>query len=447
MPYTLTCRIMSSITEKTVSALWLSGRLSHFSDDSGHSIQVICPGRGSTRGGCDFQDVVITVNGEKTVGDVEVHLTSDLWQRHGHHRDAAYNGVILHVSMWQRGFLPVRLQDGRTLPTVILGQYIKISRDLLQGISGRPHLRCPSLQHAGKHMDRIIVQAGLSRFAQKSAAFAQALKVDDPEQVLYKGVCRALGYSRNVKPFEMLAGRVTAGMVRDNTAGSLPAKHVLLMGAAGLLPALKGELSYLVDYSQISGTQAEWSHILQQVRPMNILDWSFAYIRPSNHPVRRISGLCHLLHRHEDGGLLPHLVDLIDAAQPSKAAYVLEGAFKVADHCISGCSGHADGRFDAAALIGPGRAREIVVNAVLSFIPAYAANIKNGQLGHKAGLIYGGYPSLPQNELTRYMGGLLGNQAYGACRQQGLLHIYHTWCRTRECATCPVVMSRKTTPV
>jgi len=438
---------MNSISEKTVSALWLSGRIPRFSDDAGHSIQVICPGRGSTRGGCDFQDVVITVNGEKTVGDVEVHLTSDLWQRHGHHRDATYNGVILHVSMWQRGLLPVRLQDGRVLPTVILGQYIKISKNLLQGISGGPHQRCPSLRHAGKQMDEIIVRAGLSRFAQKSAAVAKALEVDDPGQVLYKGVCRALGYSRNMKPFETLAGRVTADMIRNNTAGSLPAKQALLLGAAGLLPALKGGMAYSVEYSQIRAAMAECRHILRQVRPMNILDWSFAFTRPSNHPVRRIAGLCRLLHRHEEGGLLFRLLDIIDEAQPSKAAYVLENALQVADPGHPGSCGHDDGGFDAAALIGPGRAREIVVNAVLPFIAAYAANIGSCQQGRKAGLIYSGYPSLPQNEITRYMGGLLGNQAYGACRQQGLLHIYHTWCRTRECAACPVVMLRRTTPV
>ena len=68
-------------------------------------------------------------------------------------------------------------------------------------------------------------------------------------------------------------------------------------------------------------------------------------------------------------------------------------------------------------------------------------------LAEKAKYLYGSYPSLMQNELTRYMGGLLRNQAYGACRQQGLLHIYYTWCRTRECAACPVAMLRKTIPV
>jgi hypothetical protein len=426
---------MGCITEKSVSTLWLSGRLSNFDDDSGHSIEVVCPGRVSTRGGCDFQDVVIKVDGEKTVGDVEVHLTSDLWQRHGHHRDAAYNGVILHVSMWQRGFLPVSLQDGRVLSTVILAQYINNDRDPRQGISVRPARRCPHMG-SGKKADRIIVEAGMARFEQKSARFAHLLRADDPEQVLYKGICRALGYARNIKPFETLAGRVTADLVRNNTAGSLPAKYNLLLGFAGWLPAHKNSLLHSSD-GDISNKQNNWRNILPGVQPMTASDWITATTRPSNHPALRIAGLCHLLHRYETRGLISSLADLVSNALPQRSAYVLDRAFMVVE----------GGRYDSQMLIGTGRAREIVVNAVLPFIKAYGASINNSLLAEKARQIISSYPSLLQNELTRYMGGLLGNQAYGACRQQGLLHIYHTWCRTRECGACPVVTLRKTTPV
>ena len=125
------------------------------------------------------------------------------------------------------------------------------------------------------------------------------------------------------------------------------------------------------------------------------------------------------------------------SATPREAASVLDRAFTVGEV----------GRFDSPALIGTGRAREIVVNAVLPFFVAYGARLNNSQLEEKSRQIISSYPSLPPNELTRYMGGMLGNQANGACRQQGLLHIYHTWCRTRECPACPVVMLRKITPV
>ena len=418
-----------------MSALWLSGRLAHFNDDSGHRIQVICPGRVSTRGGCDFQDVVIQVDGEKTVGDVEVHLTSDLWQRHGHHRDAAYNGVILHVSMWQRGLLPVNLQDGRVLSTVILAQYINNSRDPLQGISLRQVQRCPHLVISQKKVDSVIVEAGLSRFEQKSARFAQSLRDSRPEQVLYKGICRALGYARNVKPFETLAGMVTSDIIGDFTRGSFPAKYSLLLGAAGLLTTFDGTRLHSAGFN-ISSGQLSRRRILPELQPMKASDWVTAATRPFNHPALRIAGLCHLLQRYEKDGLLPSLAGLVSNAQPRGSAFVLERAFTVVE----------GGRFDSPVLIGTGRAREIVVNALLPFIRAYSSIFDNGTLGEKVKYLYGIYPSLMQNELTRYMGELLHNQAYGACRQQGLLHIYYTWCRTRECPACPVAMLRKTVP-
>ena len=427
---------MDMITERSVSALWLSGRLSCFDDDSGHRIEVVCPGRVSTRGGCDFQDVVIKVDGEKTVGDVEVHVTSDLWQRHGHHRDASYNGVILHVSLWQRGFLPVRLQNGRILSTVILAQYIKGSRDLQQGISARPAQRCMHIVRSGKKADGIIVEAGLSRFEQKSARFAQALRADDPEQVLYKGICRALGYAWNARPFETLAGKVTADMVRNYAAGSLSAKYNLLLGVAGLLTDSDSRLLQAID-GGISSRQTDWRRILPGLQPMKASNWAIAATRPSNHPALRIAGLCHLLQRNEKGSLVSGMAGLMGNALPRKAAAVLDRAFMVEE----------GGLFDSPDLIGTGRAREIVVNALLPFFVAYGASVNNRQLEEKARHIYSSYPSLQPNELTRYMSGMLGNQANGACRQQGLLHIYHTWCRTKECPACPVVMLRKINPV
>jgi hypothetical protein len=285
-------------------------------------------------------------------------------------------------------------------------------------------------------VDSVIVDAGLSRFEQKTARFAQALRDSLPEQVLYKAICRALGYARNAKPFETLAGKVTSDIIRDFTVGSLPAKYSLLLGAAGLLPAFDGTRLHTAGFN-ISSRQTNWRQIVPALQPMRASDWVTATTRPLNHPAIRIAGLCYLLQRYEKDGLLSSLAGLVINAPPRGSAFLLDRAFTVAE----------GGRFDSPVLIGIGRAREIVVNALLPFIRAYSSSIDNSTLAEKAKYLYSAYPSLMQNELTRYMGGLLRNQAYGACRQQGLLHIYHTWCRTRECAACPMSMLRRTAPV
>jgi len=320
--------------------------------------------------------------------------------------------------MWQRGLLPVRLQDGRVLSTVILGQYFRNNKALANIIYPGQARRCPHLTNSTKKTDHVIVEAGLERFEIKAAGFARAISSGGPEQALYRGICRALGYARNTRPFESLAGMVTLDTVRIYAGASLPAKYDLLLGAAGFSSELNTRLP-------------------PSVHPLKESDWAIAATRPLNHPAIRIAGLCHVLQRYEKDGLISGLVDLVGNAPPRVAVNMLDSAFKVEE----------DGRIDSQVLIGTGRAREIVVNAVLPFFRAYGAGIDDNTLAERAAYIYSSYPSLLQNELTRYMSGLLGNQAFGACRQQGLLHIYHTWCRTRECAACPVVTQQKTARV
>jgi len=65
--------------------------------EDGQAVEVIHPGRFNDEEGPDFRDAIIVIGRELSRGDIEVHLKADDWQEHGHHRDANYNRVILHV--------------------------------------------------------------------------------------------------------------------------------------------------------------------------------------------------------------------------------------------------------------------------------------------------------------------------------------------------------------
>jgi hypothetical protein len=68
---------------------WMGERWSHV------------PGRWNLQAGPDFQQAVITIaNGERCRGDIEIHRHASGWTAHQHHRDVRYNGVILHVCLW-----------------------------------------------------------------------------------------------------------------------------------------------------------------------------------------------------------------------------------------------------------------------------------------------------------------------------------------------------------
>ena len=445
--YTITCGKMPKITEKNVARLWMSGRLDNFTDDLGNCIEVVCPGRVSTGRGCDFQDAVIRVNRQKVVGDIEVHVTSDLWLKHGHYKDSNCNGVILHVAMWQKGGLPVRLQDGRVLPTVILSRYImnvysgSVRRWEAGGIQPCSHSNGP-----GKAIDTILLIEGLRRFEEKAAAFSGLLETAEAGQVLYKGICRALGYARNKAPFEALAGRLPLGAIYSLAADSLPGKQAVLLGAAGLLPSQMGiNRAHCCD-EYIQELESRWSSLRGSVIPGKASDWNLAMVRPANYPARRIVALSYLLQRYEKGGLLQGLERLAGSVR-SGSAKSLAAGLQVKGVCyLGGQPGPGQSNQAPAVLLGKGRAGEIAINVVLPFFTALARRNIDTALENRVLNTYLHYPALPANELTRYMSGILLRRRdvkASACLQQGLMRLYHQYCRVKDCDCCPVFISRK----
>lgn len=91
---------------------------------TGEEVELLSPGVWNRQGeGPDFQDAVIRWRSMRWYGAVEFHLESKDWYRHGHHRDEAYNQVILHV-VYKSDGEAIQRQDGTIVPEVELGPYL-----------------------------------------------------------------------------------------------------------------------------------------------------------------------------------------------------------------------------------------------------------------------------------------------------------------------------------
>ena len=105
--------------EHVLQRIWAEQEFTHdrARTTTGDTLEILDPGKWNLLGGPDFRAAKLSLGGRITVGDVEVHFHASDWEAHGHHRDAAYANVILHVVLFPPG--QGQVAAGR-IPTLVL---------------------------------------------------------------------------------------------------------------------------------------------------------------------------------------------------------------------------------------------------------------------------------------------------------------------------------------
>jgi len=394
----------------------------------GAPLRVVFRGRSCSGGaGPDFRDAVIELRGGRVRGDVELHVLASGFRRHGHHRDHAYDNVILHVVFWDDDGENTCLASGRRIPVVALGPWVARRAEELQAWLCRPALWQEPCSSARKRLGAeavaaILDDAGDRRFQEKAAIFATALTEEDGEEILYRGILEALGYSQNREPFRLLARALPWRQLRARIRAHPPQERVLaaeaiILGRAGFLGDAAREQGALQPYR--AELAERWRACSgPEAHPPS---WRLAGMRPENHPARRLAGAARLLVHYLGKGLLAGLLE------------------KVAEASVEGPRALTTALRADAGLIGPGRADEIAVNVVLPFTLAWAQARQDKPLAQAALTLYQRYPKLPPYGILRRLTAALGRElTAGARRQQGILYLFHRYCRQGGCNRCPL---------
>jgi len=427
------------MSEAWLSRIWQSQLLSAHGliTSDGQPVKVVYPGRRNREAGPDFYGAIISLNrAEPQSGDVELHLCSSQWEGHRHHCDPAYNRVILHVVLRHDCATLTPLQSGGLIPVLPLeGRVSELHR--LPSRTFRE--TCLLRARRRTKLSWLLDVAGEERFFKKAADFRAEMDALGPKQALYKGIMRALGYAHNKEPFQELARQVPLAELEQRAREQSPLRACLvlqtrLIGGAGLLPRQRGLSLGEADLG--SELEKIW-HSLGCPQALSSQNWRWRGVRPENWPMRRLAAAAYLLADSGQQGMLATVLGSLADSRATKPedAFLVPAQGYWADHYDFGVAGAR-----GAPLIGRGRAAEITVNVALPFAWAWGQTHRQPELAKQALELYRSYPRLAENQLTRLMKELLfprgGPWPKSACQQQGLLHLYHSFCQEKKCSIC-----------
>lgn len=370
--------------------------------EDGEKIEVLHFGSWNREAGPDFCGVKIKVNGKVLTGDLELDMNAADWEVHGHGRNRAYSGVLVHAFLRRspaRRFY-TRTADHRSVIQVCLGhpdEPGKAPRTL--ALSGDDAALDP------EQIRTLVEAAARFRLAKKQEAFQRAVFLHGRGEALFQALAAGLGYKHNKIPFLLVAQR--AGLPRARREEG----EALLFGLAGFLKAREFDSGHADARRYLGGLWKVWwlmrSRESRVMLPPEV--WRFSGLRPANHPHRRMGALAALARAVPE---LEHRLDARDAAGFQDILAGLDHPFWRSHATLS-----RQRLSRETALIGADRARDLLINAFLPALPAEAAWRELARLRGPA-------PSGKVRKSAEWLGLPPGENLSAAALQQGLLQVH-----------------------
>ncbi|MDI6761194.1 MAG: DUF2851 family protein, partial [Candidatus Brocadiaceae bacterium] len=429
--------VSRQITEEVVRCLWygrhfLQGRL-HTED--GSRLEALSPGRWNKGGGPDHVNAEILLEGRGHLkGDVEVHLLSSDWRRHGHDRQEGYTRVCLHVVFWNdAGGSFVKDLHGRDIPQLALSRHISLPVEELPGLIdglGEPTTPRPLpgpcqelLQQRARYeqwLGHLLEQAGDQRVIARAQRMEGRLEGQSFEEILYRSLMEAMGYKNNVVGFSLLASRLRLGDLRRLVPVDVNERETaywiqaLLLGASGVLQKWsnkdfqdKESKRYFASVCGLwKGLQGKWSG-----ETLSPEVWHWEGTRPFNSPPRRLVAMSGLLARGLEKGLFREFLSPLEGARAGGGGGVREAVKKLETiflsledpfwsyHLVFG----GGRRKTPARLVGRERAAVLLINVIIPLLLLYARRHEDKELEGVLHEIYTHYPTLQLDSIVRFM--------------------------------------------
>lgn len=370
----------------------------------GESVEVIDPGQANRNQGADFFNAKVKIGQTVWAGYVEIHVKASDWFRHGHHEDARYNNVVLHVV--QTADAQAVTQDGKALPTLqidfpahMLTRYQELCQTDDYPRCHRVVASIPSLK-VHSWMEQLLAE----RLDGKSARILKRVKESrgDWEQAAFATLARSFGFGINGELLEEWAAHVPLAAAAKHRNNLLQVQ-ALFLGTAGLIGHLGPH-----DGCDAQKAEAEYAYLAHKFSlpaPPPFL-WRYLRTRPYNFPHVRILQLAAVF--HHGGAQLHALLAASDTA--------------LLQRCLQG------------APLSVSAIRLIAINTVAPLLYAYGQAQGNDTLVSRAMDLLESLPA--ENNYIIRQWSACGLEAGTAAHSQALIQLKREYCDRYDCLRC-----------
>lgn len=436
--------------EILLHTIWLRGLFRDFPQQTtdGLPVEVIDPGQHNLDSGPDFSAAILRIGNLQLAGNVEIHVSSSDWNRHGHQTDPAYDSVILHV---------VRTADrevfnsrGERIPQLEL----RYPSDpaFLEGLIASHSWLCSQQWNTASEGYGSWRSALLEdRILKKTTAIRQLLQLscNHWEQAFYITLAHNFGFHTNSLPFELMAKQTPMQYLLKHRS-SLFQLQAMLLGQAGLLeePYISRIGSQAPQASQafplegqgipsaettpcpfrgkgqgkgagqpgLGALQSEYRFLQKKFSlvPIDGSLWKYGRMRPQNFPHVRIMQFAALIHEHDN--LLSEVLSLSDVKQ-LRAFFI--------DATRAGGSVPPLGRSAADVLI---------INSAVPYKYAWGRTHAKPSLMEEASALLDKLPAETNHILDQWKE--LGVLIRTAADSQAFIHLYQEYCLRQRCLSC-----------